>query len=799
MTTWTRMALPPGACASPADLPADGWIPAHVPGTVASAIRASGADPFAEPEGRLDARDHWYRAKLPCPDGGADRLRLDGLASIADVWWNGAHVLSSANMFVAHDLEVDVADENEIVLRFASLDADLKKKRPRPRYRAPMIENQQIRHVRTTLIGRTPGWTPPVPPIGPWRAIALERADDRATVDVRADASGVVSIRASLPAWATKARAIVSRGDGAWSANLEGGEATITVPSPALWWPHTHGAPALYDVHVEVEGDGRMRAIDGGRVGFRAITLDRADGRFALSVNGVPVFARGACWTPIDVVSLTAHHVEYAAALDRVVRAGMNMLRLTGPLVYEEDAFYDACDARGVLVWQDFMFANMDYPDDDPAFVASVEEEARQFLRRAAHRPSLALLSGDSEGAQQAAMWGADKARWTSKLTSEILPRVANAVAPDVPYTPSSAFGGAFPHQASVGATSYYGVGAYLRPLDDARRAEPKFASECLAFANVPDDDALPGGPGIKVHHPTWKARTPRDLGAGWDFDDVRDHYVARLFGEDPVLLRTVDHGRYLALGRVATGEAMAAAFEEWRRARSTCRGGLVLMLRDLWTAAGWGVLDHRGRPKAAWRYLSRALQPVHVFFSDEGLNGLAIHVANDRPDALDARVELVAHRMGEIEVVRAARDVTIPAHTTIELASGDLLDRFTDLTNAYRFGPPVADVVVASLVARGERLDEAFYLPLGRGRPRELDVGLSADWIASDGVLEVKTKRFAQAVHLDVDGFQADDDYFHVAPGGVRRVRLSGPLDKTPKGTVVAINAETPAKIVSR
>src|SRR6202012_8819 len=98
---------------------------------------------------------------------------------------------------------------------------------------------------------------------------------------------------------------------------------------------------------------------------FRAIALDTANGRFTLSVNGVPIFARGAVWTSLDVVTLTSTPAEYARVLALVKDAGMNMLRLSGTLFYEDDAFYEACDALGILVWQDFMFANMDYPFDD--------------------------------------------------------------------------------------------------------------------------------------------------------------------------------------------------------------------------------------------------------------------------------------------------------------------------------------------------------------------------------------------------------------------------------------------------
>ena len=188
--------------------------------------------------------------------------------------------------------------------------------------------------------------------------------------------------------------------------------------------------------------------------------------------------------------------------------------------------------------------------------------------------------------------------------------------------------------RSNAGVAHYYGVGAYLRPLDDARRARgavrlrvPRPSPTCPTARLV---ERMLGRGERPPHHPRWKARVPRDLGAGWDFEDVRDHYLERLFGVDPLELRYSDHERYLALGRLTSGEVMAAVFAEWRRRRSTCAGGLVWFLRDLWPGAGWGVLDAHGRPKAAYYYLRRALQPVAVFFTDEGLNGLSFHAVNE-------------------------------------------------------------------------------------------------------------------------------------------------------------------------
>ncbi|RYY49103.1 MAG: glycoside hydrolase family 2 protein, partial [Comamonadaceae bacterium] len=330
-----------------------------------------------------------------------------------------------------------------------------------------------------------------------------------------------------------------------------------------------------------------------------------------------------------------------------------------------------------------------------------MREEATQQVRRLRSHPCLAVLCGNSEVAQQAAMWGAPRGQWASPLFDNVLAELCRAEAPRTPYWPSSTHGGSLPQQADRGTTSYYGVGAYLRPLEDARRADLKFATECLAFANVPSPAALarmPGGLATRVHHPQWKARSPRDLGAGWDFDDVRDHYLRTLFRVDPQALRSADHDRYLAVSRLVTGEAMAAAFSEWRRPASGCGGAMVLCLRDLWAGAGWGVLDEAGAPKACWHFLRRVLQPVTVLLTDEGGNGLFIHAINERDEEQQLRIDVTAWRDGEVEVASGARALVLPPRTSRTLPAQDLLDHFMDLGYAYRFGPPPCDAVAVTL-----------------------------------------------------------------------------------------------------
>ena len=662
-TGWELASCPPGSIERPDQLHSSlDWISCPRPMTAAAALRAAGRWSLDGPPRRFDAEDWWYRTRFgadPAASGEQLWLCFDGLATVADVWLNGHPLLSSVGMFTGHERRVDtlLRPDNDLIIRFRALDGLLSARRARPRWRAPMVENQQLRWFRSTLLGRTPGWSPPAAAVGPWREVRLERRRGVIVDDIRLRATpeGVLDVACRVESIDAgnhgEVSIVLDREGRTYRTPMAAGptpgllSGRLAVPAPDLWWPHTHGESPLYAARLEIVRGGGTASVDLGEVGFRTVTLDSSDDNFGLMVNGAPIFCRGACWTPLDPVSLENDAAALDQAFDQIVASGMNMLRVGGTMVYETDEFLDQCDRRGVLLWQDFMFANLDYPEDDPGFVEEVASEARQQLSRLQGRPSLAVLCGNSEGEQQAAMWGAERTRWAPSLFHGHLADLTAALAPGVPYWPSSAHGGAFPHQGNAGSTSYYGVGAYLRPLEDARRAEVRFASECLAFANIPDERSLarlPGGAGVKVHHAAWKSRSPRDLGAGWDFDDVRDHYLGLLFGVDPLALRYADHDRYLALGRVATGEVMAQTFGEWRRRRSVTRGGLVWFLRDLWPGAGWGVVDALGTPKAAWHYLRRALAPVALHLSDEGGNGLAVHAVNDRGDPVDGRARSV-------------------------------------------------------------------------------------------------------------------------------------------------------------
>jgi beta-mannosidase len=734
-------------------------------------------------------------------------------------------------MFASHSLDVGSAllAHNELAIRCRALAPLLRpRRRPRARWRTRLIADGNLRFFRTMLLGRAPGFAPGPAAVGPWRPVSLERrrtvAVEELALRTRLDGGdGVLSVRARLrplggppPATAeveldgpsgAHRSALALSSDAAGTVTATG---ELAVPGVARWWPHTHGEPNLHGVRLLVGANGEPRAIDAGRVGFRELRCGPApdhdievDG-LDLHVNGVRVFARGAVWTPIDAVGMAPSGAELREALQRVRDAGMNMLRLPGTGAYETSAFHDLCDELGILVWQDFMFANLDYPTSEPDFLAAVERECAAVLEQLGGRPSLAVLCGNSEIEQQVAMLGLDPSLGRGEWFGALLPALVERSGVDSAYIPSAPCGGDLPFRPDRGVAHYYGVGGYRRPLDDARRAGVRFAAECLAFSNVPDDAALEqlGQPPPAVHDPAWKAGVPRDRGAGWDFEDVRDHYLELLFGVDPSELRRVDHERYLELSRAVTGEVMAEVFGEWRRERSGCRGGLVLWLTDLLPGAGWGLLDNRGEPKPAYHHLRRALAPVALWTVDEGLGGVVAHVANDGPTPLSAELRVGLYSDLERPVGEARTTVELEPHGQREWNLETLLGHFVDAAWAYRFGPPAQDAIVVSLSSAGDGkgagrlISQAFRFPAGR--PLDLEpperLGVSARAGRSAGgepELTIVSRRLAYGVRVHIPGYRPEDDCFSLEPAVERRLRLrqtgaENPLDG---GTISAVN----------
>ena len=778
-TGWRLTLTPAGAHASPATVPDDA-LAAFVPGTVAEALEKAGLFDRTNP-GPLDHQDAWYRLDLAEPAGSAI-LKLDGLATFADVFLNDELILSSDSMFHAHEVPVTLTGEDHLAICFRALRPHLSRKLKRARWRTRMISEAGLRGIRTTLLGYMPGWCPEIHAIGPCRPISLARHETQSVDSIRIvptlDGAGCGHLNVSLRvAGAVSGLTLRCAGfETPVNVNEQGlAIASLELPGVEPWWPHMHGRPVLHDVILSNGSDDVIL----GRTGFRHLAIDRqTDGNgFQLVVNGTPVFCRGAVWTNADIVRLAGARADYEPWLRLAAEAGMNMLRIGGTMTYETPDFFALCDELGIMVWQEAMLANFDYPAQDEAFLASFSREIETLLVATSVSPSLAVFCGGSEVYQQGAMMGLSQLIWCGDLTEKVLPDLVKTHRPDLIYVPNSPSGGPMPFAPNAGIGHYYGVGAYCRPLEDARCADVRFAGECLAFSHVPEqellDQHLPVSP---VHHPQWKARVPRDRDASWDFEDIREHYLGLLYDVDPVRLRREDVCRYLDLSRAVTGEVIEATFAEWRRLGSRCGGALVWTFQDLLPGAGWGLVDATGQPKPVWHAARRAFRPVQVLLLDEGTNGLDVHVINETPVERTLHLDLACLKNGRQRVIAGERVLVLAPRSQIKIPATDLFGSFFDTTYAYRFAAPQHEVTVATLTdaETGAHLADAFHFLRGR-KAAFFDVELKAELVETETgfALDVETDRFAQSVQIKADGFMPSDNWVHLAPGKARRILL--------------------------
>jgi beta-mannosidase len=384
------------------------------------------------------------------------------------------------------------------------------------------------------------------------------------------------------------------------------------------------------------------------------------------------------------------------------------------------------------------------------------------------------------------------------------LPELCAEYCPGSVYVPSSPSGGELPFHLRQGVSHYYGIGAYLRAPRDLRQDDVRFSSECLGFANLPEPETantvVEGGP-LMLHDPRWKRRTPRDTGPGWDFEDVRDFYLRHLFGVDPVHLRSFDMPRYLQLSTVVPGEMMTRAFAEWRSGHTRNTGALVWFFQDLWPGAGWGIVDSTGLPKAPYYALRRCWQTRQITLTDEGLEGLHLHLSNETAQPLEGSVELLLLKDGHIPVARGEVPCNVLPRGRQTFTSTTLLGGFHDVTYAYRFGPPSHDVAIATLFdSQRTTLSEAFYFVESRdpGYLTTAQVVAEAESLA-DGRYQVtlRADRFLRNVNFDAPGLLPEDNYFHLTPARPKVVRLSPRQNGAKfKATISALNLPGPVVV---
>lgn len=800
---WHLAEVPHGADAPAlAALPDAAWLPAAVPGTAHGALLAAGRipDPFF---GRNEADVAWvaerswaWRLQFDVDEALAPREELvfEGLDTYCTAWLNGAPLLVSDNMFVPRRVDVRAllrAGRNELLLRFDPALARAREVEAVHGKRQLWNGDSARLHARKAQYHFGWDWGPELITCGPWRpvrrhswAARIDELQVRSEVDV-AGPQATLQLQARLEGAAVgqllvfelldpEGRCVVAQ-----AVPAEAARTTLTVPAPRLWWPRGLGGQPLYTVVARLLDGEHVLAEDRRRIGLRTLRLVQApvDGEAGLSfhfeVNGQDLFAGGANWIPDDNLLERITPARYRERVAQAASANMNMLRIWGGGIYEHEAFYEACDELGLLVWQDFMFACGLYPANAD-FQASVRAEAESQVKRLRHHACLALWCGNNEDymlAESAGLAGpgVPAERFEARAIYErLLPEVCEALDPDRAYWPGSPFtpgDGAKSSDATVGDRHSWEVWhQQMLPYQRYGDVQARFVSEfgmqshpslALFESVLPEAERFPQSRTVQWHN---KAGSP----AGPDGHRRLAVYMADNLRVGPTLAEHVYATQFVQ------AEAMRVAYQDfrrrWQRPGARAVGGaLVWQLNDCWPVTSWALIDSVGTVKPAWHAVRRALAPLAAAVRLEpGRARLAVMNGGAAGCAVQLQLRVFAMDGRPLAEAVAGLDVaaSASAETTLALPACD--------------EPVVAELRVLDPqdgleLARDCAWTEPFrFYRLGDAR---LD-------IARDGqALLLGCDRPVKGLWLQADGAVLADNFIDLVPGAPRRVAVTGPL----------------------
>jgi beta-mannosidase len=628
-------------------------------------------DPFKnlnELSVRWVADEKWtYRTTFPTPDRFQDQgvtvvLVLQGLDTFTSIYLNEQHLLSTDNAFIEHRVNVrtflhsEPDEENVLEIVFDSA-----------RQRGLQLVKEHPEHnyiVHQTEVSRGPvrkpqyhwgwDWGPILLTCGPWKPIYLETSISKIedvwmeyelTEDLT-EAKGNIFLRTQGPGGRVEIEIQEKQGNLAKTkvscldhCNYNSTTKYAFTVQIEPWWPRGYGKQPLYTLTARLfdEEDERKEVPStpvheiSKTIGFRNVDLIQEEDGFGTSfhfrINNIDIFAGGACWIPADSFLSTMTPDRYREWIRLAVEGNQNMIRVWGGGVYEADAFYEACDEFGVLVWQDFMFACANYPAHKE-YLKSVEEEARQNVRRLRNHPSIVLWCGNNEDYQIVERYNLtyepenkDPESWLETdfparyIYEHLLPKVVREEAKAVPYHPSSPFGNGKSTVLKVDPTvgdihqwnTWHGE---MKPYQQLPHMGGRFVSE---FGM----EAYPHVSTLEACITRRKDRYPGSM--AMDFRNKAIGHERRLgsyVAENFKMMHDLEGFTHLT--QVMQADAMRWAYKSWRRQWGTkgkrqCGGVLVWQLNDCWPTISWAVVDYYLVPKPAYYAIKRAMTSLTI------------------------------------------------------------------------------------------------------------------------------------------------------------------------------------------
>lgn len=543
-------------------------------------------------------------------------------------------------------------------------------------------------------------------------------------------------------------------------------EQTVTIATPQLWWPAGYGAQPLYDLRVSVAGDTVHK-----RLGLRELELvtekdDRGLG-FRFRVNGVDIFAKGANWIPCDALPARQTRAALDDLLSSAVQANMNMIRVWGGGQYESEDFYDLCDEKGLLVWQDFMFSCSTYPATKD-FLASVEKEARYQVKRLRDHTCIALWCGNNEDLGALTWYDVSKQnrdRYVvdyDRLTEGVLGRVTDECDPTRTFWPSSPSAGRGDysdnwHDDSRGDMHYWQVWHAGMSFDAYYDVTPRFCSEFgyQSFPSMetirtyaPEDQFNVTAP-IMEHH-------QRNPGGNSKITEMFTRYFRMPEG----------FPSFVYLSQVQQGLAIKTAVEHWRHLRPICMGTLYWQLNDLWPVCSWSSLEYGGKWKLLHYMARRFYAPTILSAFQTRDDELELWVTNDHTEAAETKATLRILDFSGVEQRRLDFETPVEAGSALKLETYAVDELAPDRAAVFA----VLDLETADGQFRNEHVFTAWKACTLPPATVTMDI---TEVSAGQFAVDLSTDAAVFYLSLDVEGIRGefDDNCFTLLQGENRRV----------------------------
>lgn len=769
------------------------WIPATVPGDVVADLLAAKEipDPFYrdnENELQWIGESDWtyqrtFKVSADLLKKKRILLRCEGLDTLATLVINGQTIATTDNMYRSWEFDVrEVLNvgTNTLSVTFASAQKYIDQKGEELFLNAGNGDN--VAHIRKEPCNFGWDWGIRLVTCGIWRNIQLVAFDLARLSDIRIvqdhAKKGQVGLRVETTAEKTgrqklSARVTVSL-DGKTVASEEGafsGKSTVletVVKNPQLWWPNNLGDQPLYTVTVKLlDAEGNLLDTSCKRIGLRTLELDRHPDQwgesFQFVVNGVPFFAKGANWIPADAVQARMTPERYFQLVRDAAEANMNMLRVWGGGIYEDEAFYDACDELGICVWQDFMYACSGYPSNRD-FLKNVKAETVDVVKRLRHRACLALWCGNNEiemlkyYQRSPALKGMPAYK---KLFDTLIPDVLSELDPERAYWPSS------PHtpigdrnhanDPTCGDAHLWKVWHGKEPFEWYRSCGHRFNSE-FGFQSFPEPKTV-------------RAYTmPEDRNIS---SRVMEHHQRSGIGNTTIMQYMLSWFRLpegfenvIWVSQIQQGMAMKYACEHWRRSMPRGMGTLYWQLNDNWPVASWSSIDYHGRWKATQYMAKNFFAPLMISGLEDPEKGtVEVHVTSDLMKPVNATAGWTVTDLEGREVLSGSKKLRAAPGANRKLSTIRLKKLLQEqgehnlLVWLTLTAPGQPDSTNLVLFARPKHLELSRSPGIKAKLKKEKDGAVTAT---------LTTKKPALWTWLELDGTDASlsDNFVHLRPG---------------------------------